>query len=727
MKTLNTVLCAALLLLTSARLTWADEAAPAPAPTQATEATPAGAEPAPAPQPVQAEPMPVPEPAPQQQEPAEVPPSPADEPVPAPMPAPQQEEPVPAPPVAPPAPPEVVPPAPPRPTPAPAPAAAQDEKFPTPAELFERIKKMREKEAAMPKVAHLDLAMPILEKPSSFSLFTDTTVYTLRAWVDRLHAARDDKDVRGVLITLGNGASLNLAQAQELREALVELRQAGKKTFVYADSYDTVGYTVASAATNVCLLEGGELMIPGVGLEATFYRGILDKVGVKADYIQVGEYKGADEQYTRTEGSPELREELNRLTDAMSEQLVNDISHHRNVAREQVKALIDETIISANVAKERGLVDHLVDLDGLRKLVGEEVGGEINLVRNYGMPRREGPDLSNPIGLLSSLMGPPPDQQQAPARQSVAVIYAEGVIVDGSGGDGIFSEEGIGSEDMRKALRVAGRDPNVKAIVIRIDSPGGSALASEAIWQAVRRLAGQKPVTISIGGMAASGGYYIASAGDHIIADPSAIIGSIGVVGGKFVMKDLYDKLGIRTETFNRGRNAGLFSSSAPFDERQRRMLTNWMKGTYEQFTKRVMVTRNGKISDIDKVARGRIFIAKQAKDLGMIDEIGGVQTAIAHAAGKAGMQKGSYDVRVLPQPRTLVEMLSGAGMTPEAAIDPETLTKLLQPTVRISEDSVLRLLAPSARKSLLRQVQFMQVLQDRPVVLVSPYVITVR
>src|SRR4051812_12071214 len=171
-----------------------------------------------------------------------------------------------------------------------------------------------------------------------------------------------------------------------------------------------------------------------------------------------------------------------------------------------------------------------------------------------------------------------------------------------------------GSDDLRKALRTAARDEDVKACVIRIDSPGGSALASEVIWQAARHVAEKKPLIISVGSMAASGGYYVASAGERIFAEPSSIVGSIGVVGGKFVTHDLFDKLGLSTETFSKGRNADLFSSSKPFDERQRKMVTQWMKQTYDQFTSRVMSTRGKKIKDIDDVARGRIFAAKQGK-----------------------------------------------------------------------------------------------------------------
>jgi protease-4 len=544
---------------------------------------------------------------------------------------------------------------------------------------------------------------------------------TLRSIIQRMQMARDDKDVRAVLLTLGE-PSLNFAQAQEVRDALVELRKAGKKTFVYSDSYDTVTYTLATGATDVCLMEGGEIMIPGVGMEAMFYKGLFDKVGVVADYVQIGEYKGAEEPYTRTEASKELKGEMNKLANSMYEQIIDGIAQNRNLSPDLVRQMIDETMMSARVAKERGFVDHLVDFHQLREVITNELGNGLDVVSNFGQPQQEQLDFSNPFALLQSMAKQ--RQQEQSNKPTIALVYAEGTIVDGEGGESLLgSSDGVGSFKIRRALRRASADDNVKAVVIRIDSPGGSAQASEVMWQAARAVALKKPVIVSVGSMAASGGYYLASAGDYIYADPSAIVGSIGVVGGKFVMKGLYDKLGLTTETFAQGRNAGLFSSNKPFDERQKRLVTNWMKNTYEQFTQRVMTTRQGKIKDIDQVARGRIFLAKQAKELGMVDEIGGVQNAIAYAAGKAGLKDGQFDVRLLPQPRSLADMILGAS-------GGETETPI-RPKVDLQIDGevglLLKSLDPSARKLLGQQLQMIQILQQRPVALVAPFVVTVR
>jgi protease IV len=600
-------------------------------------------------------------------------------------------------------------------------SAESEPAFPTPAEIIKRLQKEKAAKAALSKVVHFDLASSVVEKPADFSLFGDTTWMSLRSVIQRMQMARDDKDVRAVLLTLGE-PSLNFAQAQEVRDALAELRKAGKKTFVYSDSYDTVTYTLASGATDVCLMEGGEIMIPGVGMETMFYKGLFDKLGVKADYVQIGEYKGAEEPYTRTAASKELKGELTRLSESLYEQIVDGISQNRNLPPDTVRQMIDETMMTAKVAKDRGFVDHLVDFNQLKDLISKEMGNGLDIVSNFGAPQREQLDFSNPLALLSAMGKKSQEQASKPV---IALVYAEGTIVDGDGGESILgASDGVGSATLRKALRRASLDDNVKAVVIRIDSPGGSAQASEVMWQAARAVALKKPVIVSIGSMAASGGYYLASAGDYIYADASAIVGSIGVVGGKFVLSGLYEKLGLTTESFTKGRNADLFSSNKPFDERQRRLVTNWMKNTYEQFTQRVMSTRSGKIKDIDQVARGRIFLAKQAKELGMVDEIGGVQTAIAHAANKAGLQGGQYDVKILPQPRSLAEMLLGAaGAEASTPVNPR-----LNVDVQLGELSVvLKSLDPTTRKALAQQVRMVQILQRRPVALVAPFVVTVR
>ncbi len=599
--------------------------------------------------------------------------------------------------------------------PATAQATTQASTFPTANELFAKLKKIKKQKADEPKVAYFNLTQPIVEKPADFSFFGENITTPLEDLLDRLHQAKDDKNIKAVLITLGD-SGLSLAQAQEVRDALTQISKSGKKTFVYADSFDTASYTLASGATDICMMSGGDMMIPGVGMEATFAKATLDKIGVQADYIQIGEFKGADEELTRTGPSDELRGELNKLMDSLYGQITEGIASHRKLPIEKVKATIDEALLTGEKAKERGLVDHLCAVDDLRELISKEVGEKIDLVHDYGQESREEVDMSNPFAFFSMMMKKP----EVSDKPTVAMIYADGVIVDGRGEQGMFGGSGVGSDDIRRAMRMALRDDNVKAIVLRINSPGGSALASEAMWQAVRHTSEKKPVIVSIGSMAASGGYYLASASDTIFADPTAIVGSIGVVGGKFVIKDLYSKIGLSTESFTRGKNADLFTSTHPFTESQRQMVTSWMKQTYEQFTQRVMTTRKGKIQDIDKVARGRIFLASAAKDLGMVDEIGGTEDAIAYAAKKVDLKPGEYDVRTIPGPRSFADLFTGgAGRDAQTPVNPDAM--------RVAADSVLRAVAPSVRKVIGQQLQMIELLQARPVILTSPVILSIH
>lgn len=594
----------------------------------------------------------------------------------------------------------------------------------TPAELMAKIKDRQSAVDKLPKVGHISLHEEILERSPEFTLFGDHNLITLPALLDRLHKARDDKNLRAVLVTLGE-TSFNTAQAMEIRKAMDELRRAGKRTFVYADSFDTTAYLAACSATDICMLSGGEIMMTGVSIEPMFAKGLFDKLGVKADMIQIGEFKGADEQYTRTELSPEARGELNKIADGLYGLITSTIAQSRNVKQQAVKQIIDDVFLPAKRAKELKLIDHLKSQDDLRELLAEELGGEVNILANYAVEEKEKLDLSNPLALFQQMLTKKGhgEADGKGLKPVIAVIHAQGVIVDGEVEESILGGSGnVGSENLRKAVRLASRDDDVKAIVLRIDSPGGSAMASEVMWQAVNSAAADKPVIVSVGSMAASGGYYLASAGDYIFADASSIVGSIGVVGGKFVLSGLFDKVGISTDSITRGKNADLFSMNKEWNDRQRRMVTNWMKNTYDQFTERVMENRKDKIKDIDKVARGRIFMAKQAKDLGLVDEIGGLSEAIAFAAKEADVKE--YEVKMLPESRSLLDLLTGASSIEDDEAKLQLQSRL---KVKLTADSPFLSLPPAVRKMIGRQMQFMQIMEKRPVMLVAPVEIRVK
>ena len=590
----------------------------------------------------------------------------------------------------------------------PADAKPDEKKFKSAAERIREMRQSQAEEKAKPLIAQIDFASPLMEQPVGVSLFGGGGL-GLRDVLSRLEQAKNDDECQGVLLTFYYGGMMNTAQAQEVREKIFELREAGKPVFVYADSYDTGSYLVASAASDIVLMEGGEVFVPGVAVEPMFYNEALTKFGVEPNYIQIGEYKGAEEPYTRSEPSPELAQEMESLVDNMFAQIVSEIAEGRDMPEKKVTRMINAAMLPAEQAKKQGFVDHLADADGLRDLMAEVVGGdEVRLDAAYGTADQVELDPENPLPALMSMFSPPEVDATSP---SVAVVYAEGVISGGEGEGGLFSSGGVGSETIRRAMRMALRDDEVKAVVIRIDSPGGSALASEAMYQAVRRVAEEKPVIISIGGMAASGGYYLAVAGDHIYADPAGIVGSIGVVGGKLVMDDLYDMIGLNTASFSRGKNANLFSETQEWDERQRDIVRRWMTQTYEQFTSRVMSTRDGKIQDIDKVARGRIFLAEQAIDLGMVDELGGIEDAIAKAAQEGGLD-GEYDVITLPGP-SMANPLEGLGLP----LGQAEAAKL---------QAILSAMPPRLRQTLAFFEQTANLLADRPVIVLTPFTVRI-
>lgn len=580
--------------------------------------------------------------------------------------------------------------------------ATQPAHFPTPQELAAKIQKAHSKN--LPEVAYISLPRQIIEKPADFEFFPNVDTVTMQDVITRIQKARDDDKVKAVLLTVGE-TEVELSEAEEIRDALADCVKHGKRVFVYADAYDSSSYVLASGASDICMLEGGEMELPGVGLEPIFAKGLLDKIGVQADYVQIGQYKGADEEFTRTQPSPEFAGELNKLADSMYAELIDSISSRRKIPPAQVKQIVDESLLEATDAKAAKLVDHLVDEDGLRDLMNKELGTKLDVVHHYGEEERETLDPDNPWSFFSMIMKRP----AAPSGPTVAIVYANGVIIDGESQESLFGSESIGSDDIRRAMRIVERDDNIKAVVLRINSPGGSALASEAMWQAVHRAAKKKPIIVSVGSMAASGGYYLASSCDTIYADPTAILGSIGVVGGKFVITGLFDKVGLSADPIVRGKNAGLFDPFSPFTPQQRQMVTNWMTRTYDQFTRRVLSTRKH-IIDIDKVARGRVFLARQAKTLGMIDEIGGLDAALDAAAERANLKTGEYEVQTIPGPKSFAEMLMG---------DRETRTPI-QPAANLQ---LLHLLPEQLRAPILRQLALMDICRHQSIMLITPFI----
>lgn len=505
-------------------------------------------------------------------------------------------------------------------------------------------------------VALVEITGKPLDAPSPLAwLMAGGTEPTLLELVEGIRDLADNDKVRACVVRLKD-AELGYTQAQEIGQAIAALSESGKSVHVFAEGYSNVELLLASYADETIVQSGGAVMLSGMYMEEMYLADTLDWIGVKAELIQVGDYKGANEQMTRSEPSPQWNENIDQLLDGLYGSLRGTIKSNRGLTDAQLDTAMESLWISEpEDLVASGLVDASVDLVALDKHLGESLGGDVHWVEVDLGAKAQPMDMSNPFAIFGMLSQTPDNTPDGPA---IAVVHISGPIVDGdSTMAGLFGEQSVGSRTVRNALEEARDEALVKGVVLRIDSPGGSAIASEIIWQGVRRLAEKKPVWVSVGSMAASGGYYVAVAGDQIWMCPSSIVGSIGVVGGKLSMGDLYDTLKVRVVSRGRGPGADVFSSTRTWDEATRSRVRAKMKETYDLFASRVSAGR--KDIDLSKAAEGRLFTAERAVELGMADEIGSLHDAIDEMAASVGMDE--YEVIHYPGPVGLEEFLDDA------------------------------------------------------------------
>lgn len=513
--------------------------------------------------------------------------------------------------------------------------------------------------ADVANLAHIKLKGSLDEAPVADDPLFGVGAENFKNKLDRIKKAKDDPKIQGLYLELA-GLHLGRGKMHELRRAIADFRKSGKKAFAYMESGEAGDYLVASACNEVCMPESGWLIITGVRAEMSFYKDLLDQLGLKADFLQMGAFKGAAEPLTRSSMSPELKKHMEGLVDDFYEHdLIGVIAESRkskDLTSEKVKALIDEGPFSAQAAKKAGLIDHIAYEDSFRDSLKDTFqASKVKVQKNYGKEKTEELDLSNPFALFK-LLAPPKIKKSS--KPKIAVIYATGVIVSGRGGESVFGEEACGSVTMIEAIHQAEEDDSVKAIVLRVDSPGGSALASDLIWNELAK--SKKPVIASMGDVAASGGYYISMPAKKIFAEPGTITGSIGVVGGKIAIGGLYKKVGIHTEVIARGKNSGLFSTTEPFSETEKKAMTALMRDTYHQFLDKAVEGRKkaGKTftrEELIKYAEGRVWTGRQAKKHGLVDELGTLEDAVAEAK-KLGKLEGEAELLVLPRAKTFIE-----------------------------------------------------------------------
>ncbi len=461
---------------------------------------------------------------------------------------------------------------------------------------------------------------------------------SLRDVLDAIERARSDPRVGGLVARLGDGA-IGTAQAQELRDAVALFRAKGKFAFGYADSFGELGsgmrsYYLASAFDEIWLQPVGEVGIAGLRLEMPFFRGMLDKLGIEPRFDHREEFKTAMNTLTETKMTPAHREETESLLRSVYDQMVAGIAEGRRLDQPRLRSLIDQGPFTAQQAVDAHLVDHLGYRDDAVAAARVRAGENASLVslRRY-LANADRPHQSGP---------------------TIAVIYGTGLITRGDSSTSPLSGSRImGADTIARAFRQAAEDTSVRAILFRIDSPGGSATASETIWrEAVRAREAGKPVVVSMGNVAGSGGYYIAAGVDKIVAEPASLTGSIGVVGGKVLLGGLSEKLGITWDAAEIGRNASIDSIIDDFTPQERERFERSLDYVYDVFKQRVAAGRKLGANAVEEIAKGRVWTGEDAKTRGLVDALGGFDTAIALAKQAAGIAADSeVSLKTFPPP----------------------------------------------------------------------------
>ncbi len=464
----------------------------------------------------------------------------------------------------------------------------------------------------------------------------------LRTIVERLRDAAADGRVRGLVAKVG-ACSLPLARAQEIRDAVRAFAATGRPTVAWAESFAefgpaTVAYYLASGFGEVWVQPSGAVGLTGFAAEPLFVRGLLDRVGIEPQVEQRHEYKNAADLFVRREMTDAHREALARLTESATEQVVAGVAAARGLSVTAVRALVDAAPLTPTEAHDGGLVDHVGYRDEVYANVRDRLGPQITLVflDRYQPPRR----------LLDAV------RRRVAARRTgaVALVSGHGGIVTGrSRRSGVMGQV-MGSDTVSAALRAAVADEHVKAIVFRVDSPGGSYVASDTVWRHVElaRSAG-KPVVVSMGAVVGSGGYFVACGADVIVAQPGTLTGSIGVFGGKPVVTGLLDRLGVTTARVEAGRHAAMFSPRRSFTDTEWERLAGWLDRVYDDFVGKVAVGRGMTRDRVHDLARGRVWTGADAHDIGLVDELGGLEQAAAIARARAHLPD---DAPVRPVPR---------------------------------------------------------------------------
>jgi protease-4 len=472
----------------------------------------------------------------------------------------------------------------------------------------------------------LELSGDMPEGPPPVASLFETRPPSIRALVEAVDHAAKDRRVKGLLLRVGS-LSTGWARVQELRDALVRFKASGKPSWAHMEDGGNLEYYLATGCAKIAASPTAMLDVSGLAAEVTFYRGSLDKLGVQAQFEGVGRYKNAPNQLTERGFTEPHREQMEALVGELFDAYVEGIAKGRSLEPAAVRALVDRGPFLARAAKEAGLVDELL----YRDEVEHRVPGGSRIL---------------PVPYVKSARGGAFD-----TRPKLAIVYAVGDLMPGDSQQGPFGSV-AGADTIIRGLRAARDDASVRAIILRVDSPGGSGTASDAIWREVQLARREKPVVASMGDYAASGGFYVAMGSDVVVAQPTTITGSIGVFSGKISLRGLYEKLGISQETVRRGRHATLFSSYEPWNAEERAKIRELNQAFYDTFVTKAAEGRKKTEAEIEAMAQGRVWSGHEAAAAGLVDRLGGLEVAVDLARKRARIPAGQ-DVQLIVLPET--------------------------------------------------------------------------
>lgn len=510
----------------------------------------------------------------------------------------------------------------------------------------------------VPEEAPVDIPIPFLQSQAP------PTVRDV--WTSLRQAAADNRIK--ALVVEPQGLDIGWGKLEEIRREILDFKKSGKPVYAFLHSPGSREYYLATAADKIFISPDDSLEVKGFLLEQLYFKGTLDKLGVQVQVGHIGRYKDAGDIFTKTGMSPETREVLNQVLDQIYGSFCSGVAQARHKTADQVKTLIDNGPFLASQAKTSGLID--------------ELGYEDEVYSD--LKRKTGANNLKKINLRTY-------SRAAPGQgDRIALLVGEGDIISGNPGNGFGSQSVISSGGFSRLIRQVRNDSGIKGVILRVDSPGGDAVASDQILHELKLLSRAKPLVVSMSDVAASGGYYMSMTGDPVVAYPNTITGSIGVLYIRPNIAGLYDKLGIHADTLSRGKMADIDSASIPLSDAAKQKLHDAIGATYKTFVTKVASARKKTYAQIDPLAQGRVWMGAQAQDNGLIDDLGGLDTAVTLIRKKAGLsEKGATNLVLYPPRRSLLQVLTES--SPEALESAAAQEKIRQVLPRLPGPAVMK------------------------------------